>query len=120
MQKQGSTSIAKTNPIANKALSHPRRANSPAPKPRLDVHRPVFPIHSGEYACSHQFPTPPRRSPACGSVLHSECAGEVVLGLGVTRFQAKGLLVMADGLVNLAFPGQLVAQAAMGLGVIRF
>ena len=41
------------------------------------------------------------------------------MGLGVIRFQADGFLVLADGLVGLAFPGEGDAEVVVGLGVIR-
>ena len=39
---------------------------------------------------------------------------EVVVGLGVIRFQADGFLVLADRLVDLAFLGEGGAEVVVG------
>ena len=54
------------------------------------------------------------------SVLDFQGACEVVVGVGVIRFQADSFLELADGLVDLAFPGEGEAEVAVGVGVIRF
>ena len=50
----------------------------------------------------------------------SEGDAEVVVGLGVIRFQAEGFLELADRLVDLAFLAEGDAEVVVGLGVIRF
>ena len=45
---------------------------------------------------------------------------EVVVGVGVIRFEADGFLELADRLVDLAFPAEGDAEVLVGLGIIRF
>src|ERR1035438_4956583 len=61
-----------------------------------------------------------RQSRGRRSGLHFYCAGEVVAGLGVIRFQAERFLELTDRLVNSVLSGEGNAEVAVGLGVIRF
>ncbi len=70
--------------------------------------------------CSRDSNCTVHESPARRSVLHPQCASQVVVGLGVIRFQAEGFLELTDRLVYLAVLAQGGAEVVVGLGVIRF
>ena len=55
------------------------------------------------------------QSAAGRSILHFQCAIEVVLRLDIIRFQAEGFLELADRLVGLAFPAKGDAEVVVGL-----
>jgi hypothetical protein len=58
----------------------------------------------------------PCESAACRGVLHSQSTSEVVVGLGVIRFEADDFLELPDRLVGLTFPDEGGAEVAVGLG----
>jgi len=55
-----------------------------------------------------------------GSALIEEGDAQVVMGLGVIRFEANGFLKLADRVVGLEFVEEGSAEIVVGLSVIRF
>ena len=49
----------------------------------------------------------------------AEGDAEVIVCIRVSRFQMKGFLVLADRLVNLAFPHECVGEVVVGVGFIQ-
>jgi hypothetical protein len=61
-------------------------------------------VSGGTLNTAGETPAPAKiKSAACWSVFHSECADEIVAGLGNVRFEADGFLELADCVFDPAF-----------------